>query len=128
LLKGLDPLDITENDTDIYSDDENPKEKKIANKTVDYTLGKKKLIGERLKVKNSRIKHRVIIPGDSKRNREDLSSSTLPKETSHGDSSNDSNDNKNTSINNILSLKTIITSFIFMRFTRSLWKQNYSGD
>jgi hypothetical protein len=37
--------------TDIYSDDKNAKEKKTANKIVDYTLGKKKLIGENLKVK-----------------------------------------------------------------------------
>jgi hypothetical protein len=29
LLKDMDPLDITEDNTDIYSDDENPKKKKI---------------------------------------------------------------------------------------------------
>jgi hypothetical protein len=32
-------LDITEDDIDIYSDDENPKEKKIVNKIIDYILG-----------------------------------------------------------------------------------------
>jgi hypothetical protein len=72
LLKNPDRLDIAEDDTDIYSDDENPKEKKTANKIVDYTLGKKKLMGEKLKVKRSRIKYRVMIPEDPKRNKEDL--------------------------------------------------------
>jgi hypothetical protein len=38
---------IAEDDTD----DENPKEKKITNKIIDYTLGKKKLTGEKLKIK-----------------------------------------------------------------------------
>jgi hypothetical protein len=47
------------------------------NKIVDYTLGKRKLTGERLKIKRSRIKHRVIIPEDPKRNREDLVKSEL---------------------------------------------------
>jgi hypothetical protein len=39
------------------------------------------------------------------------------EETSYGNSSNDSKENsnnKNTSINNMLTLKTILTSFIFM--------------
>jgi hypothetical protein len=47
IIKGsgsaTDPLDIAEEDTEIYSGDENPKGKKIANKTVDYTLIKRKL-------------------------------------------------------------------------------------
>jgi hypothetical protein len=34
-------------------------------------------MGEKLKIKKSRIKHRVIIPGDPKRNREDLIKSEL---------------------------------------------------
>jgi hypothetical protein len=66
-----DPLDIAD-DTDIYSDDENPKVKKIANKIVDYTLENKKLSKEKLKVRRSKIKHTVITPGDLRRNREDL--------------------------------------------------------
>jgi hypothetical protein len=53
-----------EDDTDLYSDDENPKEKKIANKIIDYTLGKRKLTGEKSKVKRSKIKHKMLIPGD----------------------------------------------------------------
>jgi hypothetical protein len=73
----MDPLDITEDDTDLYLDDENPKEKKIANKIIDYSLGKRKLTGEKLKVKKSKIKHRVIILGDAKKNREDLVKSEL---------------------------------------------------
>jgi hypothetical protein len=52
---------------DIYSDDENPKVKKVANKIIDYTLGNKKLTGEKLKVRKSKIKHRVIILGNLKR-------------------------------------------------------------
>jgi hypothetical protein len=40
LLKNPSLLDTAEEDTDIYSDDENPKRKKIKNKIVDYTLGK----------------------------------------------------------------------------------------
>jgi hypothetical protein len=55
IIKGsglaTDPLDLTEDDTDIYSDEENPKEKKIANKMVDYSLEKKKLIRDKLKIK-----------------------------------------------------------------------------
>jgi hypothetical protein len=51
VIKGsesaTDPLDMIEDD----SDDENPKEKKIANKIIDYSLGKRKLIGEKLKTK-----------------------------------------------------------------------------
>jgi hypothetical protein len=42
IIKGsgsaMDPLDMTEDDTDLYSDEENPKEKKIANKIIDYSL------------------------------------------------------------------------------------------
>jgi hypothetical protein len=52
---------MTEDDTDIYSDEENPKEKKIANKNIDYSLGKRKLLREKLKVKRSKIKHKVLI-------------------------------------------------------------------
>jgi hypothetical protein len=37
----MDPLDIVEDDIDLYSDDENPKDKKITNKIIDYTLRKK---------------------------------------------------------------------------------------
>jgi hypothetical protein len=50
------------------------------------------------------------------------SSSTPPEKTSYGDSSNDSKDNnsKYTSISNMLSLKTIITSFIFMGLVMAL--------
>jgi hypothetical protein len=81
IIKGsglaMDPLDMTEDDTDLYSDDENPKEKKIANKIIDYSLGKRKLIGEKLKVKRLEIKHKVIIPGDPNMNREDLVKSEL---------------------------------------------------
>jgi hypothetical protein len=61
--------DRREDDTDLYSDDKNPKEKKIANKIIDYSLGKRKLIGGKLKVKRSKIKYKVIIPGDSKMNK-----------------------------------------------------------
>jgi hypothetical protein len=32
----MDPLNIAEEDTEIYSDNKNPKGKKIANKIVDY--------------------------------------------------------------------------------------------
>jgi hypothetical protein len=46
-----DPLDIAEDDTDIYSDDENPKVKKLAYKIIDYALGNKKLTREKLKVR-----------------------------------------------------------------------------
>jgi hypothetical protein len=178
IIKGsgsaMDPLDMTGDDTDIYSDDENPKEKKIANKIIDYSLGKRKLIGDKLKVKRSKIKHKVLIPGDKNMNREKLVKSELEysdyseseeetssikeedrslikrrdteddddggeeiklhdnsrikdstkisipsEDISYGNSSNDSkensnNNNKNTSISNMLSLKTLITSFIFM--------------
>jgi hypothetical protein len=72
-----DLLDIEDDDTDIYSDDEKSKIKKIANKIVDYTLDNKKPTKERLKVRRSKIRHRVIMPGDSKRNREDLVKSKL---------------------------------------------------
>jgi hypothetical protein len=36
-----DPFDVADDDMDMYSDDDNPKAKKIANKMVDYTLDKK---------------------------------------------------------------------------------------
>jgi hypothetical protein len=61
-------LNIAEEDTEIYYDDENSKGKKITNRIIDYTLRKRKLIREKLKVKRMKIKHRVIIPGDLKRN------------------------------------------------------------
>jgi hypothetical protein len=64
-----DPLDI--------ADDENPKVKKIANKIMDYTLDNTKPSKEKLKVRKPKIRHRVIMPGDSKRNREDLIKSEL---------------------------------------------------
>jgi hypothetical protein len=44
------------------------KRKKIANKILDYELGKKKVTGEKLKIKRSRIKHKIIMPEDSRRN------------------------------------------------------------
>jgi hypothetical protein len=51
--------------------------KKVANKIIDYTLRNKKLKREKLKVRRSKIKHRVIMPGDSRRNKEDLVKSEL---------------------------------------------------
>jgi hypothetical protein len=66
IIKGSgsieDPFDVADDDTDIYSDDDNPKAKKIANKMVDYTLNKKKSNKEKLKVRKSRLKHKVLIP------------------------------------------------------------------
>jgi hypothetical protein len=81
----MDPLDIEEDVTDLYSDDENPKEKKIANKIIDY------------KWKSSKIKDSTKM-------------SILSEETLY----------YNTSMSNILSLKTIITSFIFMGLAMTL--------
>jgi hypothetical protein len=72
-----DPLDVADNDTDIYSDNKNPKVKKIANKMVDYTLDKKKSGKEKLKVRRSKIKHTVIMLGDSRRDRKGLVKSEL---------------------------------------------------
>jgi hypothetical protein len=72
-----DPLDMADDDTDIYSDDKNPRVKKIVNKIVDYTLDKKKPSKEKLKVRRSKIRYRVIMLGDSKRDREDLVKSEL---------------------------------------------------
>jgi hypothetical protein len=61
IIKGsrsiMNPLHIVDEDTKIFSDDENPKEKKISNKIINYILGKGKLTGEKLKVKRSKIKH-----------------------------------------------------------------------
>jgi hypothetical protein len=57
-----DPFDIA--DTDIYSDKENTKAKKIANKMVDYTLSKEKSKKEKLKVRKSRLRYKTLIPGD----------------------------------------------------------------
>jgi hypothetical protein len=39
---------------------------------VDYTLNKEKSKKEKLKVRKSRLKHKVLIPGDSKMDREKL--------------------------------------------------------
>jgi hypothetical protein len=52
-----DPLDVADDDMDIYSDEENPEVKKIANKMVDYTLDNKKPVKEKLKVRRSKIKY-----------------------------------------------------------------------
>jgi hypothetical protein len=68
---------MTEDDIVCYSDDEISKEKKIVNKISDYSLRKRKLMGERLKVKKSKIKHKVLIPGVKKMNREKLVKSEL---------------------------------------------------
>jgi hypothetical protein len=58
------PLNITEDDIDFYSDEEN--KKNIASKKiVDYVLNKKRLTGKK-------IKNKVINPGDSRRNKEIL--------------------------------------------------------
>jgi hypothetical protein len=54
-------LDIADEDTDIYSDEENPKAKKIANKMVDYTLDKDKSNKKKLKVRKSTQKHKTLI-------------------------------------------------------------------
>jgi hypothetical protein len=51
--------------------------KKIANKIVDYTLDNKKPTKEKFKVRRSKIRHRVIMPRDTRRNREDLIKSKL---------------------------------------------------
>jgi hypothetical protein len=72
-----DPFDIADDDTNIYSDDKNPKVKKIANKIMDYTLDKKKPIKKKLKDRKSHIKHKNTIPGDSKMDRENLVKSEL---------------------------------------------------
>jgi hypothetical protein len=57
LIKGSgsveDPFDIADDNTDIYSDEENPKAKKIANKMVDYTLDKDKSNKKKLKIRKS---------------------------------------------------------------------------
>jgi hypothetical protein len=74
---ATDPVNVAEDDTDLYSDDKNPKKRKIANKIVDYALGKKKLTGEKLKIKRSRLKHKIIMSGDSRRNRKKLVKSKL---------------------------------------------------
>jgi hypothetical protein len=37
-----DPVDLIEEDTDIYSDEDNPKAKKIANKMISFTFDKEK--------------------------------------------------------------------------------------
>jgi hypothetical protein len=61
-----------DDDTAIYSDDDTPKAKKIANTMVNYALNKKKPKKEKLKVRKSKLKHKVLIPGDSNMNREKL--------------------------------------------------------
>jgi hypothetical protein len=72
LVKFLRRFDVADDHADIYSDDENPKIKKIVNKMVGYTSDKKKPGKKKLKVRKSHIRHRVTMPGDSKRNREKL--------------------------------------------------------
>jgi hypothetical protein len=67
-----DPFDIADDDRDIYSDEENTKAKKIANKMVDYTLSKEKSKKEKLKVRKSRLRHRTLILGNLNMNREKL--------------------------------------------------------
>jgi hypothetical protein len=67
-----DPVDLVEEDTDVYSDKDNPKAEKIANKMVDYTLNKEKPNKKKLKVRKSTRKHRTLIPGDPNMNRESL--------------------------------------------------------
>jgi hypothetical protein len=44
---------------------------------VDYALNNKKSSKEKFKVRRSKIKHTVIMPGNSRRNREDLVKSEL---------------------------------------------------
>jgi hypothetical protein len=48
-----DPFHVAEDDTDIYSDKENTKAKKIANKMRDYTLEGKNHKKEKLKVRKT---------------------------------------------------------------------------
>jgi hypothetical protein len=66
------PFNIAEDDTDIYSDEENTKAKKIANKMVDYTLEGKKHNKEKLKVRKSRLRDKTLILRDLNMNREKL--------------------------------------------------------
>jgi hypothetical protein len=60
IIKGSrsmeDPFDVADDDTNIYSDSENPKAKKIANKMVDYTLNKKNSNKGKFKVRKSIIR------------------------------------------------------------------------
>jgi hypothetical protein len=67
-----DPFDVVEDDTDIHSDEENTKAKKIVNKMIDYTLNKEKSKKEKLKLRKSKLRHKVLIPGDPNMNREKL--------------------------------------------------------
>jgi hypothetical protein len=48
-----------------YSDSDNLKEKKKVNKIVDYTLGKKRLKGEKIKIVKSKVKKKLITPNPS---------------------------------------------------------------
>jgi hypothetical protein len=57
IIKGSgsveDPVDLAEEDTDIYSDEENPKAKKIANKMVSFTFNTEKPKKTKLKIRRS---------------------------------------------------------------------------
>jgi hypothetical protein len=76
IIKGSgsveDPFDIADEDTNLYSDEENTKAKKIAGKMVDCTLKKEKSKKEKLKMRKSRLRHKTLIPGDPNMNREKL--------------------------------------------------------
>jgi hypothetical protein len=67
-----DLVDLAEEDTDIYSDEENTKAKKIANKMISFTFNKKKPKRKKLKIKRSTLKHKILILGDKNMNREKL--------------------------------------------------------
>jgi hypothetical protein len=54
---------------DIYSDDKNPKAKKVANKIINFTLNNKKSSKKKLKIKKSKIKHTLIVSKDSRRDK-----------------------------------------------------------
>lgn len=57
---------MTDDGIDFYLDEDNSKEKKIANEIIDYGLNKKKLMNEKLKVKKLKIKHKVLMPGNTR--------------------------------------------------------------
>jgi hypothetical protein len=57
---------LTDDGIDFYLDEDNSKEKKIANEIIDYGLNKKKLMNEKLKVKKLKIKHKVLMPGNTR--------------------------------------------------------------
>jgi hypothetical protein len=66
MIKGSgsveDPFDIADDDTNLYSNEENTKAKKIVGK----------IKKEKLKVRKSTLRHKVLIPQDSNINREKL--------------------------------------------------------